>query len=36
MIRKKINNNHKYKDQSWYKNQILSDEIEKKDSKQNI
>jgi hypothetical protein len=38
MIREKANNNHKNKDQSWYKNQInqiLRDEIEKK-SKQNI
>ena len=38
MIREKVNNNHKNKDQSWYKNQInqiLRDEIEKK-SKQNI
>jgi hypothetical protein len=30
MIRKKTNNNHKNKDQSWYKNQILRGEIEKK------
>jgi hypothetical protein len=33
MIREKVNNNHKNKDQSWYKNQInqiLRDEIEKK------
>jgi hypothetical protein len=37
MIKVKANNNHKNKDQSWYKNQILRDSIEKKkDSKQNI
>jgi len=29
-IRKKTNNNQKNKDQNWYKNQILRDEIEKK------
>ena len=30
MIRKKTNNNDKNKDQSWYKNQIIRDEILKK------
>jgi hypothetical protein len=36
MIREKKNNNHENNDQSYYKNQIIRDEIEKKNSKQNI
>jgi hypothetical protein len=38
-IRKKTNNNQNNKDQTWYKNQMLMDKIEKKsikDSRLNI
>ena len=31
--KKKTKNNHKNKDQSWYKNQILRDKIKKKKQK---